>query len=136
MLQRIRLAMQRKSISKMGGICEADETYIGAKARYMHKDRRTGVGDAGIAKTPVQGILERGKGDKLSRVVLKVVKTTRRPELCGNVREHVLEGSTVCTDALMSYDDLERDYDRRIIDHMVSYAHGNVHTNGLENFWS
>lgn len=136
MLQRIRLAMQKGSISKMSGTCEADETYIGAKARYMHKNRRTGVGDAGIAKTPVQGILERGKGERLSRVILKVVKTTRRPELCGNVREHVKAGSTVCTDALMSYDDLEKDYDRQIIDHLECYARGQVHTNGLENFWS
>ena len=47
----------------MSGTCEADETYIGAK-RYMHKNRRTPVGDAGIKKTPVQGILER-EGDKL-----------------------------------------------------------------------
>jgi len=136
MLQRIRLTMQQGITGKMGGICEADETYIGAKARYMHKNRRTRVGDAGIAKTPVQGILERGKGDKLSRVVLKVVKTTRRPELCGNVREQVKAGSTVCTDALMSYDDLEKDYDRQIIDHLECYARGQVHTNGLENFWS
>src|SRR5207253_4373670 len=71
-----------------------------------------------------------------SRVVLKVVKTTRRPELCGNVRQHVQVGSTVCTDALMSYDDLENDYDRQIIDHLECYARGKVHTNGLENFWS
>ena len=92
----------------MSGTCEADETYIGAKARYMHKDRRTGVGDAGIKKTPVQGILQRTKGDKLSRVVLKVVPNTRRPELCGNVRQYVKPGTTICTDALMSYDDLER----------------------------
>jgi transposase-like protein len=137
MLHRIRLAMQEGgSIEKMNGTCEADETYIGAKARYMHKHRRTGVGDAGIKKTAVQGILERTKGDKASRVVLKVVKTTRRPELCGNVRQYVLEGSTVNTDALMSYDDLSKDYDRKIIDHLVCYAKGNVHTNGLENFWS
>src|SRR5204862_1832709 len=136
MLQRIRLAMQRGSISKMDGTCEADETHIGAKARYLHKNRRTGVGDAGIKKTPVQGILERGKGDKFSRVVLKVVPNTRRPELCGNVREHVKAGITVCTDALMSYDDLEKDYDRQIIDHLECYARGQVHTNGLENFWS
>src|SRR6266481_223773 len=136
MLQRIRLAMQQGIVRKMGGTCEADETYIGAKARYMHKNRRTGVGDAGIKKTPVQGILERGKGDKLSRVVLKVVPNTRRPELCGNVREHVKAGATVCTDALMSYDDLEKDYDRQTIDHLECYARGHVHTNGLENFWS
>src|SRR2546430_5031261 len=136
MLQRIRLAMQKGIAGKFSGNVEADETYIGAKARYMHKNRRTGVGDAGIKKTPIQGILERGKGDKLSRVVLKVVPNTRRPELCGNVREHVKAGATVCTDALMSYDNLEKDYDRQIIDHLECYARGQVHTNGLENFWS
>jgi transposase-like protein len=57
MLHRIRLAMQNGNLGKFSGICEADETYIGAKARYMHKDRRTGVGDAGIKKTPTQGFL-------------------------------------------------------------------------------
>src|SRR5438874_5603832 len=36
----------------------------------------------------------------------------------------------------MSYDDLESDYDRRVIDHAECYAKGKVHTNGLENFWS
>jgi transposase-like protein len=42
MLQRIRLAMQDGSIEKMKGRVEADETYIGAKARFMHKDKRSG----------------------------------------------------------------------------------------------
>jgi len=137
MLHRIRLAMQNGFFgSKFSGEVEADETYIGAKARYMHKDKRTGVGHAGLKKTAVQGILERTTSVKPSRVILKVVGNTRRPELCGNVRKHVAQGSTVCTDALMSYDDLERDYDRRVIDHALSYAEGRVHTNGLENFWS
>src|SRR5439155_23602760 len=136
MLQRIRLAMQKGITGTFSGNIEADETYIGAKARYMHKGQRTGVGHAGLKKTAVQGILERGTEKKTSRVVLKVVPNTRRPELCANVREHVEQGSTVCTDALMSYDDLERDYDRRVIDHAESYAQGNVHTNCLENFWS
>src|SRR5205807_4672942 len=99
-------------------------------------NKRTGVGHAGLRKTAVQGILERTSPGKPSRVILKVVGNTRRPELCGNVRDHVEQGSTVCTDALMSYDDLERDYDRRVIDHAISYAQGHVHTNGLENFWS
>src|SRR6266568_1786346 len=136
MLQRIRLAMQKGITGKFSGRVEADETYIGAKARYLHKDKRTGVGHAGLKKTAVQGILERTTPDKHSRVVLKAVPNTRRPELCSNVRQHVEEGSTVCTDALMSYDDLERDYDRRVIDHAESYAQGHVHTNCLENFWS
>jgi transposase-like protein len=136
MLHRIRLAMHAGFSRKMSGHIEADETYIGAKARYMHKSKRTGVGHAGIKKTAVQGILERTRGDKHSRIVLNVVATNRRPELCGNVRKYVRKGSTVCTDALMSYDDLEHDYDRRVIDHAECYAKGHVHTNGLENFWS
>ena len=136
LLHRIRLAMQNGITGKMKGIVEADETYIGARARNMHRSKRTGVGHAGIKKQAVQGILERTKGNKASRVVLKVVPSNRRPVLCGNVREYVLEGSTVCTDALMSYDSLETDYDRQIVDHLVTYARGHVHTNGLENFWS
>jgi len=71
MLQPIQLAMQEGTISKMRGMCEADETYIGAKARYIHKDRRTGVGHAGFKRTAVQGILERTTPSKHSRVVLK-----------------------------------------------------------------
>src|SRR5713101_5066415 len=89
MLHRIRLAMQNGSLGKSSGRVEADETYIGAKARYMHKDKRTGVGHAGLKKTAVQGILERTTPDKHSQVVLKIVDNTRRPELCGNVRAHM-----------------------------------------------
>jgi len=70
-LQRIRLAMQEGTISKMRGMCEADETYIGAKARCLHKDKRIGVGHAGLKKTAVQGILERTTPSKHSRVVLE-----------------------------------------------------------------
>src|SRR3989454_11573230 len=36
----------------------------------------------------------------------------------------------------MSYDGLSADYAHQVIDHAVAYVEGNVHTNGLENFWS
>src|SRR5438046_10738817 len=42
MLHRIRLAMQDGSIEKFSGRVEADETYIGGAARFMHKNRKTG----------------------------------------------------------------------------------------------
>jgi transposase-like protein len=38
MLHRIRLAMQTGSIEKLEGTVEADETFIGGKAKNMHKD--------------------------------------------------------------------------------------------------
>src|SRR5437773_6701430 len=103
LLHRIRLAMQDGSFVTFKGQVEADETYIGAKAHYMHKNRRTGVGDAGIMKTPIQGVLERTTEDKLSRVKLRVLKTTRKTELQSMVREIVEKGSEVMTDSWRSY---------------------------------
>jgi len=64
MLQRIRLALQEKSIVKLGGPgseIEVDETFIGGKARFMHKDRRikTKLREGNWGKAIVMGMLER-----------------------------------------------------------------------------
>lgn len=138
MLQRIRKAMQDGSIVKIGGTAEVDETYISGKARNMHahKRRENIKGTGGTGKTPVQGLLERSTKDRASRVVLKVVDTTKKAELQGNVRKYVLKGTEVHTDALKSYNGLADDYTHKVIDHAECYAKGHVHTNGLENFWS
>ena len=136
MLQRIRLALQNGSIVKIGGHVEADETFIGGKARNMHKGKRKAQGTGPVAMTPVMGLLERTTGKQASRVVLKVVDTTRKAELQGQVRQYVLKGSEVHTDALKSYEGLADEYTHNVIDHAVSYVRGHVHTNGLENFWS
>jgi transposase-like protein len=136
---RIRLSLHRGSLEKFSGICEADETYIGAKARNMHFHKRKEKikrNTGGWHMSAVQGILQRTEGNKPSRVVLKALRGTKKPELQGNVREYVLKGSTICTDKHRSYEGLESDYNRHVIDHAVEYANGHVHTNGLENFWS
>ena len=61
MLHRIRLAMQTKSFDKLGGEVEVDETFIGGKSRFMHKNRRerTLKGTGGMGKTAVMGLLAR-----------------------------------------------------------------------------
>ena len=51
------------------------------------------------------------------------------------MREYVLKGSHMYTDALRSYIGLNQDYAHQVIDHAICYAKGHVHTNGLENFW-
>jgi transposase-like protein len=135
MLHRIRLAMQNGSIEKFSGRVEADETYIGGKARYMHKHRRTGKTGM-VGKTAVLGLLEREAGDKPSRVRCKVMKRVRVPEIDPTIRANVEKGSEVMTDKFSSYYKLTDDYVHQVIDHAVSYAQGHVHTNGLENFWS
>jgi hypothetical protein len=53
MLQRIRPPMQKELTANFLAEFNQDETYIGAKARYMHKNKRTSVGHAGLKKTAV-----------------------------------------------------------------------------------
>jgi|SRR5579875_30912 len=133
MLQRLRLALQDETGGKLGGEVEIDETFIGGKARNMHLSKRrakiTGTGGAG--KVAVMGLLER-KG----RVRTQVVPNVRKRQLQPIVKQHVASGSKVFTDALQSYDGLEREYIHQVIDHAKEYVRENVHTNGLENYWS
>ena len=42
----------------------------------------------------------------------------------------------VYTDSLKSYDGLDANYLHQFVDHAVEYVNGQVHTNGMENFWS
>jgi transposase-like protein len=137
MLHRIRLAMQSRSTVRMGGTgspIEVDETFVGGAARFMHADKRkrriteTGTKD----KIAIQGILERG-----GEVRASVVGNRKKHLLQRNIRTHVKAGSAIFTDALMSYQGLrEQGFEHQVIDHAERYVDGQVHTNGLENFWS
>jgi len=137
MLHRIRLAMQNRSILKLGGSgshVEVDETFVGGAARFMHSDKRkrriteTGTKD----KVAIVGILERG-----GEVRGAVVGNRRKHALQTQIRTHVKAGSAIYTDALMSYQGLrEQGFEHQVIDHAEKYVDGQVHTNGLENFWS
>src|SRR5688572_4388594 len=61
MLHRIRLAMQNGSFEKLAGDVECDETFIGGKAKNMHKHKREEKikGRGTVGKTAVFGALER-----------------------------------------------------------------------------
>jgi transposase-like protein len=137
MLHRIRLAMQDGITAKMKGTIEADETFIGGLRANMHANKRKEIKGGGtIAMTPVMGLLERNAPDRASRVRVKVIKTTKKHELQGEVRENVEKGSEVFTDKFLSYIGLSDEYAHQFIDHAECYAKGRVHTNGLENFWA
>ncbi len=135
MLSRLRLALQdEENGGKLSGEVEIDETFIGGKARFMHKERRerSGAGRPGVVgKIAVLGVLERG-----GRVRAKVVRNIRRKNLNPEIAKNVEPGSTIFTDSLKSYSNLEQEYVHHVIDHAVEYVNGNVHTNGMENFWS
>lgn len=134
MAHRIRFALHRGSFdSVLTGEVEADETFIGGKARNMHlgKRERRITGTGGKDKTAVMGLLERG-----GKVRTQVIASRKKKELQGEVKKHVEAGAALYTDALMSYQGLSSDYAHQVVDHAVEYVNGRVHTNGLENFWS
>lgn len=130
---RIRLALNSGSFEKLTGEVEADETFIGGKARNMHvaKRQRRITGTGTKDKTAVMGILERG-----GKVRTVVVPNRKKHALQAEVKKHVEAGSALYTDALLSYEGLGSDFAHKVVDHAVRYVDGKVHTNGLENFWS
>ncbi len=133
MLHRVRLAMQSGTFEKVAGKFEADESFIGGLARNMHKNKKAKItGTGGAGKAIVMGILDRERG----KIRLKHVANVQRETLQAEIRKHVEEGSEVFTDALVAYTGLDRDFVHGVIDHAESYVNGQIHTNGIENFWS
>lgn len=114
-------------------VWKLDETFVGGKARNMHKhireQRITGTG--GKDKTPVIGVLERG-----GKIRVSVIDSRRKKPLHKHAKDHIEPGAEIFTDALKSYEGLDGEYIHQIIDHAVEYVKGHVHTKGLENFWS
>jgi transposase-like protein len=134
---RIRFALGIGQGEKMTGHVEADETFIGGKARNMHASKRAKkiTGTGGKDKTAVMGILERSKDGKHSTVRTTVVPNRKKSALQAELRKHVEAGSAIYTDALQSYKGLD-EFEHAVVDHAVQYVDGKVHTNGMENFWS
>jgi transposase-like protein len=137
MLHRIRLAMQARSFVKLGGPgseVEVDETFVGGKARNMHaeKHQRRITATGSKDKTAVMGILERG-----GEVRATVIPTRRRHVVEAEIHRHVKAHSAIYSDNLASYDMLKhQNFKHGVVDHAERYVDGQVHTNGLENFWS
>jgi transposase-like protein len=132
MNHRLRFALKDGGFGLLSGEVEADETFIGGKARNMHADKRARkiTGTGGKDKTMVMGILERG-----GKVRTSVVTNRKKKALQAEVRKHVEAGSALYTDALKSYEGLN-EFEHQVVDHAVQYVDGKIHTNGLENFWS
>jgi transposase-like protein len=140
MLHRLRLALRGDNGHKFGfgGPVESDETFIGPNPQKMHNDRkrklqRWNEEKGGYAtKTAVHGMLDR----ELRQVRAKMIPNVKRDTLQNAILENVTPFAKVYTDEFTSYEGLAKNYVHKIVNHSQEYVRGQVHTQGIENFWS
>ncbi len=151
MCHRVRFAMRDMGGSKLSGIIEADETYIGGKTRG-HPEHNRAKFEAEIKKSgrqamltrqlarkalwekkmPVFGILERG-----GRVVAMPMKKPTNAKIVDQMRQHIdMPNAHLMTDESKLYASTYGLMPRDTIRHKSEYVRGEIHTQGIESFWA
>lgn len=140
MLHRIREAMKDNPNFKLGGgeengPIEVDESFIGPNPRKMHSSRRLKrkLGLNAGSDSVVMGMLDR----EARRVRAKVIPDVKRETLQNEILNQIVGGSKVYTDGWSGYDRLAaKQYIHETVNHAKEYVRDQVHTQGIENFWS
>ena len=128
---RIRKGWGGEQQAEFQGPVEADESYFGGKRRNMSKSRRAILdGRGAVGKTAVVAVKDRPS----KKVKAQVVEKTDAETLQGFVLDSLAPGARVFTDEARAYDALPN---REAVSHSrLEYVRGQVHTNGVESFWS
>jgi transposase len=107
----------------LDGAVEADETWVGGKAKQFPKRTRQ---EHEARKASVFAAVERG-----GRIVAKATPDSRAPYR--HVREFVMPTATLYTDDYVGYQRLAGEYDHHTINHSANvYVSGDIHTQTIE----
>jgi len=105
----------------------------------MHKSRRAkiqardGLNGGYVGKTAVFGALDRD----LRKIRATVLPNVARKTLQQEIFQAIESGSTVYSDQASVYDRLLlAGYMHLTVNHTKEYVNGQVHTQGIDNFWS
>jgi transposase-like protein len=140
-----------------GGPVEVDEAYVGGLPKNKHlgershqigkkyfrnsdgsiigpnPDYKTRSIGRGTKKTPVFGMLDR----EARQVRAHVIPQVKREVLMDAILANIEKGSTIYSDGLADYKSLSSmEFMHDTVNHVTEYVRGNVHTQGIENFWS
>jgi transposase-like protein len=100
MLHKLRQAMVRPGRERLRGVVEVDETYWGT----MESDGATG---RRVLNKAMIIVAAEADGRGIGRIRMARIPDFDRKTLHGFIRESVKAGSTICTDGLNSYRELE-----------------------------
>ena len=128
---RIRQGWNPAKKQAFAGPVEVDETYWGGKRKNMSNAKRKHLKGRGpVGKTAVIGAKDRAT----NRVAVEVVDDTTSRTLTGFVAGTTKPGAKVYTDDALAYGSLPN---REAVKHSLrEYVRGEIHTNGIESFWS
>ena len=106
---------------------EIDERYFGPRRQRGKRGR------GASKKIVVLGLLKRN-----GKVFAEIVSRASQEELLPIIRQTVKSGSDIYTDGWRSYDALAvYGYNHKKVNHEKNdFAHGDIHINGVESFWS
>ncbi len=137
-LHRLRFALRDRSFTKLGGTesgpVEVDETFIGGNLKNMHKEKRAryNIIAGSKGKTIVMGMLDRD----VRKVRAKVIPNVKRETLQKEILSTIKRGSKVYTDEWYGYSEVRYRFVHDVVNHSETYVKGQVHTQGIENFWA
>ena len=113
---------------RFAGPVEADETYIGGIEANKHPSKKLHAGRGTVGKVAVLGVKDR----ETNKIHAEPVDRTDAPALVPVVRQRMIPGARLFTDGNTAYP-----MKHEIVRHSVGeYVRGQVHTNGIESFWS
>jgi len=124
---RVREAMREVESSRLSGIIEVDETWVGGKQRGVGKGQSTN-------KTAVIGAVERD-----GKIRLQVIHARDRRTLHGWIRKNLAdETEAIYTDDWSPYIGIGDENTRHeAVNHSAKeWVRGQIHTNSVENVWS
>ena len=128
---RIREMLTDKAPELLNDIVEVDETYIGGKISNKHASKRKEL-KRNDNKSMVVGALQRG-----GKVKTKVVPHADIENVQKTINEFVEPNSTMVTDESHAYKKVSQNYKHETVNHRdKEYVRGNIHTNGIEGYWS
>ncbi len=132
-LHRIREACGGPKLTKLKGIVELDECFIGGKERNKHEHKKLKAGRGAVGKTAVLGMRERD-----GRTVLAPMDERTMQAVTAHIHNNIELGTQLYTDDGIVFSDLDGlFFKHESVNHSAGeYSRGIASTNSIESVWA